>query len=142
MIWAAWNFCAACVGWSTKLLDDIVFSFERRVETYHRGVACGNWTRFCVFMVAPLRSTSRFGSGKHGAPEIVGVVYLHGDGAVERRQFGVINRVKIVQVLLSADKAARSRFACQLQNFLVVVIGVAVMIWKEFVADDIWAPSA
>jgi hypothetical protein len=50
-----------------------------------------------------------FGDGLDGAPEIVGVVYLHGDGAVKRRQFPIVNRVKIVQVFLSADEAARSR---------------------------------
>ena len=31
---------------------------------------------------------------------------------------------------------------CCLQNFLVVVIGVAMMVGKEFVADDIEAPFA
>src|SRR5580693_7496317 len=86
--------------------------------------------------------SARFSCGENCAPEIAGVVYLHGDGAVERRQFAVINRVKIVQVLLGADQAAGCRFACQPKNFVVVVIGVPVMVGEEFVADDIQAPSA
>lgn len=80
---------------------------------------------------------TRSGCGEYGAPEIVGVAYLHRDGAIERRRFSVKDRVKIVQVLLSANKAARSRFTCSLQYFLLVAIGVVVMIREKFVAGDI-----
>ncbi len=41
----------ACVGQPGSLMTS--FAFDGRVETYHSGVRCGNWTRMGVFMIAP-----------------------------------------------------------------------------------------
>jgi hypothetical protein len=53
MLRVARKLCAACVLWSTKLLDDFVFSFERRVETYHRLAERSNRNTDCYNRTTP-----------------------------------------------------------------------------------------
>src|ERR1700692_3599278 len=103
------------------------------------GAAIG---RAFAFLSLHREGASRFGCEEYRAPEIVGVVYLHGDGAVERRQFSVVDRVEVVQVFLGTDQGAGSCGASLMENFVVVLVGVAVMIGEEFVTDDIETPRA
>ena len=51
----AWTFCAACVSWSTDLLDHFMFALDRRVETYHRGVKPSNVNTDNQSWTTPLR---------------------------------------------------------------------------------------